>query len=487
MPIEPINEEQARAIYRAGEETVVKYLVELSAALVTLHKQCADLQQRVKTLEDQLARDSHNSHKPPSSDGPASPNPKSRRKKGKRKNGGQPGHPGHTLRMSDTPDYVVRHRLENCPFCERSLQREAVVDSEKRQVHDLPPMALEVTEHEADRKQCPRCNRIVTAPFPEAVKAPVQYGANLQALGVYLTAYQLLPLERTAELYRDLFDCSISQGTLVNFQRRGAASVTPVIDTIKQQLIDGEILHCDETSANVQERNHWMHVSATETLSYYAIHPKRGRDAIDAIGILPEFQGTAIHDCWAPYFKLSCRHAICNAHILRELIFVEEQYDQKWAVAMSDLLLKIKGKVEGPGPLPRALSQRSQRYWIRQYDRIVRKGLRKNPLPQTTAKKRGRPKRGKVRALLERLRDRKEQILAFMRDASIPFDNNLGERDLRMNKVKQKISGAFRGPNGPAVYCKVRSYIATARKQGHGVMDALLNAMQGTPLPLVPT
>jgi len=486
-----LSREDALAIYGAGPEVVVRVLLEMDARIHALEQQVQQLtarlevsEKRVKELEDRLAKNSRNSGKPPSTDGYKKPSPKSMRtNKGGRKPGGQPGHTGHTLEMVAEPDHTEVHRVKQCECCGRSLVDDEPLDAERRQVHDLPPMQLVVTEHQAEIKRCP-CGHLNKAAFPEGVNAPVQYGPLARAAAVYLNIYQFLPYQRACELLEDLLGCPMSEGTLANIIGECCRLVEDPVTRIKEQIAQAAVVHFDESGSRVKGKLWWVHTASTTNATYYGVHRKRGREAFDAIDILPHFTGRAIHDFWKPYFGYSCLHGLCNAHHLRELIFVHEQYQQDWAQRMIDCLLDIKQAVDGVAPCAEGLSEEQTQTFEVRYQQILDEGYAQNPLPAVPAnakKKRGRRKKTKPRNLLERLDKHREEALAFMHDLTVEFDNNLAERDIRMIKVQQKISGMFRTEQGAGAFCRIRSYISTARKNAVGAADALALLFSGTP------
>ena len=486
-----MTREEAQAIYRAGEETVVRVLVELSARVDQLTADFAllkaeniALRERVRTLEGQLAKDSHNSNKPPSSDGLSKPAPKSLRPPSQRPTGGQPGHPGHTLRMVEKPDRTVTHRVERCKACGQSLDTVHPDRIERRQVYDLPEPKLEITEHQGETKTC-SCGCVNRAAFPPEAPAPVQYGPRLKGTAVYLSQYQLLPFERTAEILRDLHGCeSFSQGTLANFHADCAARLEPVEAAILQQVAASPIAHFDETGVRAEGSLHWLHTVCTEVLTWYYAHKNRGAQAMDDAGVLPTFQGRAIHDFWKSYLKYDCPHGLCNAHLLRELIFLHEQHNQTWAQAMIDCLLAAKDAVTNARAAHlQALPNTEKIALIARYNRIVEEGYAENPRaqPPSAPKRRGRRKQSKALNLLDRFRDHSPSILAFLHDFAVPFDNNQAERDLRMMKVRQKISGTFRSFDALENFCRIRGYVSTARKNSLTALDALRRLFLGNP------
>jgi transposase len=459
----------------------------LIAMIVELREVIAKQAALIQDLRDQLAKNSHNSGKPPSSDGLKKA--RSLREKGKRRSGGQTGHEGHTLKMVDQPDHVERHEVTICPHCAADLSTVGPDGVEKRQVFDVPPVHLEVTEHQAEVKRCPRCGQPVKGRFPAEVTQPVQYGPRLKAQAVYLTAYQLLPLARACQLFEDFYAHAPAEAFVLEAQAACRASIQSALDSIRQGLVASGMVHFDESGVRVEGCLNWLHTASTQRLTYYAIHPKRGQVGMRAIGILPQFRGRAMHDHWSPYLKFeNCRHAFCNVHHLRELRFIAEQYDQTWAQDMAQLLLDIKAEVEAAPPDQNSLSPSRIAAHEQRYDDLLRQGFEANPPPDppptgnpATGVKRGRKKQAPPRNLLDRLQQHKAETLAFMRDFRVPFDNNLAERDVRMVKVKQKVSGSFRTRAGADTFCAVRSYISTVRKHGSNVIAAIHDAFLGQP------
>jgi transposase len=450
-------------------EGVVAELSEMSTMLVA----------RVKELEDQLGKNSQNSSKPPSSD-MFSRKTKSLRNKSDKATGGQKGHKGNRLELVANPDEVVVHAITCCSGCGVDLSEEEATLVLRRQVFDIPPLKLSVTEHQAEVKRCLECGALNRAVFPAEASQPTQYGTRLKGLAQYLMHYQLLPLARTQELFADLFGHELSQGTLVNASERCYEKLSEVETTIKQALLEAEVITVDETSCSAQGKRHWLHVVSTPELTFYATHAKRGSIALDEIAILPSFKGTAVHDAYASYHQYDCEHALCNAHLLRELTFLEERHQQAWAKELAELLVDIKGAREAAAESSLSLSQQSD--FAERYDAIVKAGLAAQPPPEEKPSgQRGRAKQSKAKNLLDRLGSRKDQVLRFMYDPAVPFDNNQAERDLRMMKVQQKISGCFRG-EGAKHFCRIRGYISTLRKQGLSVLAGLESVFTGQPI-----
>ena len=464
-----------------------KRIEQLEVLVEQLQKENKELKETVRNLQDQVAKNSRNSSKPPSSDVYKTPRTSSLRKPGG-KNGGQDGHEGRTLEPVENPDHVVEHTVNQCRYCHAPLEDEEVIDYERRQVFDIPPIRMEVTEHQSEIKVCPHCGKCTRADFPSNVSQPTQYGNRVKSLATYFNSYQLIPLERTSEIFEDVFGHPISEATLLQANEILSDCVKPANDVIKQQLIESDVISNDETSLRVGIKRYWLHVASSNTLTYYDIHEKRGREAMDYIGILPEFSGVSVHDHWKSYLGYeNCEHSLCNAHHLREFQFINDQYHQKWSNELSTLLIEIKRKVDETSLHSEHLDSPEIKEFEGRYDKLVQKGLKINPPLQRT-KKRGKVKQTPPKNLLDRLKDYKKETLRFMYDFNVPFDNNLGERDIRMMKLKQKISGCFRTLEGAQRFCRIRGYISTVRKNDGKVIDAIQDAFNGEPFmpPVVP-
>ncbi|MFL6336116.1 MAG: IS66 family transposase, partial [Pyrinomonadaceae bacterium] len=399
-----------------------------------------------------------------------------------------------TLVRVGSPDRVVTHSPQSCRRCAAALCDGAVVAVERRQVFDLPPVRVAVTEHRVETRRCETCGERTKAEFPCEVRAPVQYGEGVRARATYLHKYQLLPFARTSEAMRELFGCTISPGTLHTTRGRLAAKLVGAEARIKAALRRSEVIGADETGLRVAGHSHWIHVARTDDLTHYAADARRGRPAIDAIGILPTFQGVVVRDGWMAYDEYrQAQHALCGVHLLRELVYVEEvcAEQQRWTRPLSKLLLDIKAEVERAKARggTKLSDEQLDKFTVR-YDRLVRRAARLNP-PPVAEKPDALAKRYHVvrvkrrdpaRPFIYRLQTRRDQVLRFMMDFRVAFDNNATERDIRMVKLQQKIGGCFRTEEGAAAFCRIRSYLSTARKQGYGVLAALERAFRGKPI-----
>ncbi len=471
---------QASQIHVQQEE-----IAQFVQQLEELGGQLEDLSEQVEKLQEKTNKNSSNSSLPPSSDRFArQKKTRSLRKKSGKKPGGQKGHEGKTLSLVANPDLVVLHEVEVCDYCHSDLQSMPSIRDERRQVINLPVKRTVVTEHESQSKCCPRCQTITVAPFPADVKAPVQYGADVGAAAVYLSSQQLQPIGRTAEIFSHLFDCPISGGSIQAMIDRCALALCGIEEQIKQALRAAKVIHNDETGCYVAGKRQWGHSCSTETLTHYAIHVKRGREATDAIGILLGYTGTSIHDGWTSYWKyLSCQHGLCNVHHLRELTYQAEEKKQKWAADLIQVLLEMKEAVEqAKAAGRRSVEPQKRQALLDRYQSAIQAGYAANPpVPRDLAKK-GRRPQSKARNLLDRLSTHQASVLRFLDDFDVPFDNNLAERDLRMFKVKQKISGCFRSEGGAQAFARIRGYLSTLRKQGMNLLLSLELALAGHPL-----
>ena len=457
---------------------------EKDALILIMQEQIAVLQQMVAQLQDRLNMNSRNSSKPPSSDGLNKPAPKSLRVAGKKQTGGQKGHPGSTLCQATQPDKIVIHGVpDQCQACQGKLKFAYV--GETRQVFDLPLLQFEVTEHHAMQAIC-SCGQVHTGEFPAGVNAAVQYGPRALAAMVHLNQNHAVSVQRTAALMKDFFGLAVSQATVVKAALAGADILQSTVQGIGQAAVSSTVLHADETGMRVAKKLHWLHVLATDTLTWMGCHPKRGTEAFDALALLQQFQGVLVHDGWIPYKALLCQHALCNAHHLRELTYLFEEQGQAWAGDMIEVLtyashLDNVHCADGQSPNYEAQKYQSKVRDLRDlYDAILTQAQVDNPMAPSTGK-RGRPKQSKATNLIGRLRDYSDDVWRFMTQADVPFTNNLAEQTVRMPKVKQKVSGCFRTLQGAQTYCVIRSYCATMHKQGANIFESLVAAFKGTP------
>jgi transposase len=479
-----MTHEEIRAVYAQGPEAVLALVEGLSLLIAQQQEQIVQLQDRVKTLEDRLATNSRNSSKPPSSDGFAR-QPRSLRQPTGNKPGGQPGHQGTTLQPVAEPDQRLTYAPEQCTACGTVLSEVAGrLAPERRQVFELPPLKLVVTEHRVVIKPCPGCGQENVGAFPEGLPGGASYGAGVKSLLVSLNQEHLIPSERSCQIVEDLCGQTVSEGTLAAAVQVCAAALVETEARIKQGVIRSEVTHFDETGMYVEDKRGWLHSASTPQLTHYAYHDKRGTAATHAIGILPALQGRAIHDGFRAYWHYDCQHGLCNAHHLRELICVHEQMGRAWAGELKQVLLESKRAVDTARAhhQPALSSEQIQDYEER-YAALLRAGAEEEQRHAPEARgRRGPKKQRKSKNLLDRLAKYQAETLAFLHDFAVPFDNNLAERDLRMMKVKQKVSGCFRTTTGAHAFCRIRSYISTMKKQGHHVITALKSVFSGTPL-----
>ena len=469
------------------KDLIIRHLQkQLQDQLIFINEQAAiikKLEDRIAYLENNQRKDSSNSSKPPSTDIGKVHRTQSLRTKSGKKPGGQQGHVGETLSFSETPNEIVVHAVRQCKCCGKSLSGSKVENYEYRQVFDIPPIEMMITEHRSEIKDCPHCHSVNHAVFPEGVSQPVQYGINVQQLAVYFTQYQLLPYGRTAEIFKDLFDHGLSKSFLVNNNHRCAVKLQPFIKELKATLLKQPALHCDETGFYFEGQRYWLHTVCTDQHTLYAPHFKRGTEAMNDMGVLPFYEGTLIHDFWKSYYEFGCDHSLCNVHHLRDLTFCHEIEKSSWAGDTKQLLIDLHEKVmiakKDAGAT--SLSKGQLQYWSKKYDNLMQVGLCIHPNPKKQKGKRGVIKKSKTQNMLERFINYKEQILTFAKNFLIPFGNNLAEQAMRMMKVKQKISGCFRSEQGAKDFAVTRSYIATAKKQGIPIMQALAAAIQERP------
>lgn len=486
MNIKMPTRDEISAAFEKGKPAIVSLFDTVGDQLILLASQLDKQKEIIEELKGRLSKDSHNSSKPPFRSGYKKPRrTESLREPGQRPNGGQLGHLGSTLIASETPDQTEIHEVEECEHCRVPLSDVEVSACEERQVFDIPAIRIEVTAHRASIKICPSLSHENRGQFPKGVNSSVQYGSGVKTWASYLTNQHFIPVERTAQIIEDLAGHHVSEAVIISASEELSEQIIPATKAVKERLISSEVLNLDESGLRVKGQLQWIHVTSTDKLTHYEIHAKRGQFALESAGILSHFKGTATHDHWKPYFKYEdCAHALCNAHHLRELKFVEKQYQQSWATSMAELLVEIKDVVAKTDN--DKLSPEQLETFERRYDDIVSLGLAANPRsppnnPEGSKKKRGPPSLPPPVNLLIRLRDFKTQVLAFMYDFRVPFDNNQAFSPVRMVKVKQKVSGCFRTVEGAQRFGRIRGYISTARKNAKNAFEAISEAFKENP------
>jgi len=430
----------------------------------------AKLTARVEELERRLGLNSKNSSKPPSSDGFKKQPPSSLREKGKNSSGGQKGHEGHTLKQVSNPDKIVRHEITICPHCQSALKdkAEGII---KRQVFDIPPIKTEVTEHQAEVKICPCCKKEVQAAFPNNVESHVQYGSRIKAQAIYLSVQHFIPEDRLQTIFQDLYGVQIATATLVKFSSDLSSNLGKFYESVLEKIKISILKHMDETGFRICSKTQWLHVASNDKLTYYHYSPKRKCLLAGISG------GIVVHDHWKPYYQMDTEHALCNAHHLRELqALIEDK--EVWAKKMKKLLLFMyKYRQLFTEAIPKEKIERLEKI----YNRIIDEGMahhlkRRKQLPFSghfTKKK------YPGHNLLLRLQNYRTDVLRFLRDPNVPFTNNQAEQDLRMMKVKQKISGGFRTTEGAEIFIRIRTLLSTARKQRWDIFNTISKIING--------
>ncbi len=452
-------------------ETLSNQLKELEVEIAVLRNENSALRNEVAELKARLSTNSNNSHKPPSSDGytkkPAFP----RTKGGKR--GGQTGHKGRTLQQMKNPDEVVVCAPQSCT-CGRDFTPEDLVMTERRQVFELPKPQLKTIEYQLHRATCPDCGQVHVADAPDDVNAPTQYGSNAKAMAVMLNVHHKIPLKRVQLLFGDLYGHSMNESTLYSASQKCYDLLESSEQIIKSRISSSSICHADETGQRVDGRLMWLHTAGNQSATYLFVDEKRGISAIEGSkSALKEFAGWLIHDCWGSYFNLNhVKHALCGAHILRELTWLIDNKNSQWAQQFKSFLLKVK-------ELPYEDRVKRRQWILTTYDATIALALQEEPPPYKDPNKKGRKKRTKGRNLAERLEKRKEAVLAFAFKQEVPFTNNLAERDVRHVKIKQKVSTSFRTMRGAEIYARIEGFISTARKQNRNIFQELCDTFVG--------
>lgn len=460
-----------------SREQLLVVVVEQAGVIEELTARVESLTAQVAELTRRLGQNSGNSSLPPSSDRFGKPK-RDRRRSSTRRPGKQPGAPGSALELVADPDEVIEHVPAACAGCGAGLGAAEPVGVIVRQVRDVPLVKVTVTEHRMHQRAC-GCGAVTTATAPDGVDGPVCYGPNLRAVAVYLVVFQHVPVERAALLIADLTGAAVSTGWVCAQVARTAEALADVEQLIKTRIMLAAVLGADETTLNVAGRKQWLHVARTDRLTAYFLHPSRGRTAVDAFGVLPGYAGTVVHDALSVYDGAqyaTAAHALCGAHLIRELTAVAETYpEQIWPAQARGALAELNrlaaaAREEGRHQIPPEQAEQP----LMLFRHAVLVGLVEHPRTD------GR-KQSKARNLLERLRDREAEILRFTDDLAVPFTNNGSERDLRPVKTQLKISGGHRSSTGAANWLRVRGYISTVRKQGDDVLTALRDAITGNP------
>lgn len=454
-------------------------LEELEARVAELEADNTALCAENAELKRRLGLNSANSSKPPSSDGLAKPAPKSLRGKSSRKPGGQSGHPGSTLALVADPNERLRHEPGACAGCGGNLADAPEVGMERRQVFDLPPITVEVTEHQLITRRC-GCGVATRGAAPEGVAAPVQYGPRITAIILYLYVGQFLSKKRTAQALAELFGTPVAEGTVATVTRRAAGGLEEFLGVVGDRVAEAEVAGFDETGLRVAGRLHWVHCARTDKYTLITCHPKRGTKGIDDAGVLTRFRGVAVHDAWAPYDTYAdVEHQLCCAHAVRELAGVVDTAPREdewcWAEQAGDALVAMQKLVtEAITAGHDTVDAEALAEQVGLYRSAVQIGI------SQTASRSGKVMK-KHNALAHRLLDRQDDYLRFTTDWRIPADNNGSERDIRMIKLRQKVSGCLRTLTGAQQFCAIRSYLSTAAKHGNYFFDVLVMLAEGRP------
>ncbi len=488
MSIQAPSHAKVKEAFRKGEGAVIALFDEFGGQLTELAQQLQKQSEIIQELQARLSKNSQNNSKPPSSDGYGKQNrTTSLRPKEEKPNGGQLGHTGETLKSVESPDEIETHEQVCCKECQASLKDVDIFSVEERQVFDIPAMKIVVTAHQATIKICPECQTENKGAFPEDVVRPVQYGNGVKTVASHLNNEHFTPVACTAQVILDLYGQAPSEATILKANKQLNQHIQPARKAVKEMLHQESVINADETGLRVDGKLHWLHSVSTDKLTDYEVHPKRRKKTMDAAGVLDGYQGKLVHDHWKPYFVYEdSEHIACNAHHMRELKYIENQYQQPWAGETATLLIEIKNAVDDVKHEQKQLNKKLLLLFKKRYDMLISKGLKQNPyivaeVIEGQPKKRGQPKQTPDHNLLARLRDIKSGTLAFMYDFSVPFDNNLAEQDVRMVKVKQKISGGFRTQEGAKQFASIRGYISTTRKNSVTVFSAIQDAFSGNP------
>lgn len=485
------NHDEYQHLFKMYRDSL-EIIKSLNNTIDDLRKVIADQNEEIRKLSESIRKDSHNSSKPPSSDGlKKKPSPKSLREKTGKKQGGQTSHPGSNLKKMEPTriEPLMPAKCAGCPHYTACQERFCNEQSPNRQVVDVK-VTPDVTEYrQAVITDCPMHHDFRCGEFPAGVTGNIQYGDTLTALTAAFYTVGAVSIDRIHEILGSVFGIPLSTGTIYSMVSRCADNLTGTYNEIKTQMMVAALSHFDETGTRVEGKTWWVHVACNSLYTYLYIHKKRGKKAMEAEGVLPAFRGIAVHDCWSSYWYYNdAEHAVCNEHLLRELVGVSENHEnQTWSKAFYDLLLKMnstKDKLQRKGCMEASYYYRHK--YSEEYDSLLEKAYKQNPEPEQVPGKKGRKKRGKVLALIDRLKTYKASVCLFFENFDVPFTNNMAEQAIRIIKVKTKVSGCFRKEDGAKDYLKIMSYVGTVKKQGYNVFDAILNAVKGTPYNVIP-
>jgi transposase len=467
-------------LLKLDKNEIIEILLATFALVEEQAKEIAELKAR-------LNQNSTNSSLAPSRD--VFSKPQNLRKPSGKKAGGQKGHKGNGFKLIHPPGVIVHHyphypvQCVDCVHADGCMELSQV--SDRRYEVDIEIKTI-TTEHQTLRVQCPLTDELLTGDFPAGINSTVQYGVNLESLAISLNTIGMVSINRTHDILSGVFNVSLSTGTIATMVKNCAHVLSKPVSDIKNNILGEFLVHFDETGTRVNEKTHWAHVASTKDLTYISIEEKRGKKGMDESGILPNYVGTGIHDCWFSYFKYGkIRHSLCCAHLMRELTAVTENTQQMWAQQLTDLLLEMKNTKDEL--IAQGLEEAPELVWreySRTYDEILEEAQAQNPVPEKDPNKKGRLKRGKVGALIDRLVLRKGQWLLFFTDFNVPFTNNQAERDIRPFKVKQKVAGCFRTVDGAKEFATIMSFVSTAQKRGKSAFLAIKDALVNQPFPV---
>lgn len=461
-------------------------IIEQQAHIIAQQQEIIEqLQQKILELEERLKKNSSNSSNPPSSDGPGKEKRKSLREKSGKKAGAQKGHTGRGLTLMVPVTETVCHKPAQCENCPMNRKCVSCGRSAVRNVVDVE-IKTKVTAHYTEKYVCPMAGgEVISGEFPEDINSSIQYGNGICALAVALNTAGMMSINRVHELLMAILGVPISTGTISAMVERFSKTISDTVEGIKRALLSSPVVHCDETGTRVEGTNYWVHSACDAQYTYLSLQSKRGYAGMEEAGFLPSYSGTIIHDCWSPYWSVSdVRHGLCCAHLLRELQGVIDNAPEQadWAGRLQQLLLEMNQCRRETLELGMAaVDNDSLQNFSARYDLILQDALALNPLAEKRPGRKGRPKKGKRRALIDRLMEHKGEVCLFIHDLRVPFTNNLAEQSVRMVKVKTKVSGCFRTSNGAQNFVRIMSYLQTALKHSINAWHAISTALAGNP------